>query len=194
MSGSLNVTHQDRVLTRAISMVRDFLFEDKYADWGDEALAERWGFTRSMVRMRRVTTKPNMTDLLAMIAGSDLDLGITIRDPVTGREVTFFPGDNITSSLDADQETEEYTDYEDMEDRTFDGEYIPPEGEEGEQELCENCMTYSQLPGSLLCSACTEAGVEARPPDRPGVKVSAEIPQPLGEMSFSPEDLEDQEQ
>lgn len=95
------------LLSRTISMVRDFLMEEVYHDTDPSDLAKEWGTTYQHV-LNLTTREPViMHDLLQLLDFTSLDFGVVVRDPSTGKEVTFFAAENLASHLEHSTQTEE---------------------------------------------------------------------------------------
>lgn len=173
------------ILSRAVAMVRDFFFQELYKDWDLKALAEAWGMKPWALENLAATPEDTLSwhlDLVPMLRGSGFDLGLTIRHPKSGREVTFFPPNNfggeegpmevVHEAIPHPQEREgldflpkvheadgSYTAEEDV----IEAEYEEIDARDiqelylTEALLCENCRAEEQLPGSLLCNSCIQA-------------------------------------
>ncbi|KKM17919.1 hypothetical protein LCGC14_1670900 [marine sediment metagenome] len=107
----LNFEKQRDLLSRTISMVRDFLMEEVYHDTDDQDLAEEWGTTYQHVRNLTTGEPADIQDLLQLLSYTFLDFGLIIHDPATGKEVTFFAAENLASHLEYETQTEEIQHY-----------------------------------------------------------------------------------
>lgn len=94
------------LLSRTCCMVRDFLLEKVYHDALPEDLADEWGTTYRHVKN---ILKDDMlpAELLTVLQFSGLEFGVTIRDPGSGKEVTFFAANNLVEDDDVPQVIEE---------------------------------------------------------------------------------------
>ncbi len=97
--------------SRTLRMVRDFLMEEVYHDADSQELAKEWGTTYQHVNNLTKAEPPILHDLLQMLSFTALDFGVVIRDPATGKEVTFFAADNLASHLEYETQTEEIQTY-----------------------------------------------------------------------------------
>jgi len=101
------VQRQSRVLIEVASMVRDYLFRHTFRDFSTERLEEM--FRKSTRTVEDLRVKPiTMWDLLDLLDGGEVDLGIVIRER-NGSQLTFFPGSNfgsMTSASDTPREEE----------------------------------------------------------------------------------------
>lgn len=104
---SLDYEARRDLLSRTITMVRDFLMEEVYHDVDDPQLADEWGITLLHVRNIIASNPPIMHDLLQILSLTSLDFGIVIRDPSTGKEVTFFAAENLADEDKGSVQTEE---------------------------------------------------------------------------------------
>lgn len=102
------------LLSRSVIMVRDFLMEEVYHDSDAAELAKEWGTTFVKVKGLTEAENPSTHDLLELLNYTSLDYGIAIRDPATGKEVTFFAAHNLASDHDYDSQTEEIIQYDPM--------------------------------------------------------------------------------
>jgi hypothetical protein len=93
--------------SRTMQMVRDFLMEQVYHDTDAQELAKEWGTTYQHVNNLTKANPIIATDMLQMLEYTSLDFGIVVRDPATGKEVTFFAADNLASHLEYETQTEE---------------------------------------------------------------------------------------
>lgn len=100
------------LLSRTCCMARDFLLEEIYHDAEAEELAEEWGTTPQHVRNILQNDMIPM-ELLTLLQFAQLQFGIAIRDPGSGKEVTFFAANNIVEGdeSDVDQTTEQIVAY-----------------------------------------------------------------------------------
>lgn len=98
--------HRD-LLSRTISMVRDFLMEEVYHDTDPQDLAKEWGTTFQHVKNLTTSEPVSIHDILQILDFTSLDFGVVIRDPSTGKEVTFFAAENLASHLEHSTQTEE---------------------------------------------------------------------------------------
>jgi hypothetical protein len=168
-------------------MVRDFLMEEVWHDTPVEQLATEWEVSPNRVDLILGKYSPQgestMLDLVDLLSYTQLDFGITIRDPVTKKEITFFAADNLASDSTYDQQTEEVVNYEMLDKglegipvvntpvKTVDGDYDISDAEFEEihtelgEQLCENCLIEEKIPESMLCQTCTDAGVECHSPE-----------------------------
>lgn len=91
------------LLSRTCCMVRDFLLEEVYHDCLPEELAEEWGTTYQHVN-NILQDDMLPTELLTVLQFSGLEFGVAIRDPGSGKEVTFFAANNLAEPED-DEDT-----------------------------------------------------------------------------------------
>jgi hypothetical protein len=99
------------LMSRTICMVRDFLMEEVYHDADAHELAKEWGTTYQHVNNLTKASPPIMHDMLQMMSFTGLDFGVVIRDPATGKEVTFFAAENLASHFKYETQTEEIQHY-----------------------------------------------------------------------------------
>jgi len=171
--------------SRTLRMVRDFLLEEVYSQDDFDELAKEWGTTYYFIRRLLHGNDPFDTDILALIEKTRLDFGVVIRDPGTGREVSFFAEDNLSGQSDSSYSQDEIVEYSDASRKSrgegidflprvhpMDGDYSLDEEDAADVEFteekarCENCLSKPQLPGCVLCEACVEAGVQADSPEK----------------------------
>lgn len=182
------------LLYRTVKMTRDFILEEVYLNAPVDDLAKDWQKTIEYVEHLTKTPSPELIDLLIMLECSLLDFGITIRDPASGKEITFFAANNLGTKEDREQITEESHQFLsseegipntipqihkrvdgsyniDDEDNSYklpneDIEYLGVDGEQSES-LCENCCSHNRIPDSMLCHYCLEAGIICHSPEDP---------------------------
>lgn len=102
------------LLSRSVLMVRDFLMEEVYHDSTFLDMAAEWETTVQKVKNLTASENPATHDLLELLNYTSLDYGIAIRDPATGKEVTFFAAHNLASDNEYDSQTEEVIQYDPM--------------------------------------------------------------------------------
>ena len=108
---SLSYEKQRDLLSRTVSMVRDFLMEEVYHDTDALALSKEWGTTYQHVKNLTGSQPPVTHDLLQLLDYTSLDFGMVIRDPATGKEVTFFAAENLAGETKHSSQTEEIQHY-----------------------------------------------------------------------------------
>lgn len=171
------------LLFRTAGMIRDFLMSQIFHDTSAEELSEEWGINIRQTDNVLNSKTPLLGDVLSIVKAAGLDLGITLRDPGTGREVTLFAADNLSGESAVNQVTDEIVTYSeartpaDLGGKGLDGidqihkvdgsytldgndDYDPPSG------LCENCLQKQPLLDSLLCHDCTEEGIQCDDPEQ----------------------------
>ena len=103
----LNYEEIRDLLSRTVKMARDFLMEEVWHDATPEDLAKEWGTTYQHVQNLTDARPVIMHDLLQICSYAELDFGVVIRDPSSGKEITFFAANNLASHLDVEMQTEE---------------------------------------------------------------------------------------
>jgi hypothetical protein len=104
---SLDYEKRRDLLSRTVTMVRDFLMEEVYHDSDINQLANEWGMTPLHTRNLVSSEPPIMHDLLQIMSLTALDFGIVMRDPATGKEVTFFAAENLANEDEGSIQSEE---------------------------------------------------------------------------------------
>jgi hypothetical protein len=113
------------LLSRSVLMVRDFLMDEVYHDIDAEEVSKEWGTTVTKVKGLTEAENPATHDLLELLNYTSLDYGIAIRDPATGKEVTFFAAHNLASDHAYDSQTEEITQYDPLDKRESGLDFLP---------------------------------------------------------------------
>ena len=104
---SLKIEKQSDLLSRTVKMVKDFLMEEIWHDENYAELAISWNTTYQHVQNLLSSSHPITHDLLQLCVFGELDFGIVIRDPATGKEVTFFAAENLSGAPEVSCVTEE---------------------------------------------------------------------------------------
>lgn len=100
------------LLSRTTTLVRDFLMEEVYHDSDMQELAKDWGTTYQHVKNLTESTPILTHELMQLLSYTALDFGMSIRDPATGKEITFYAGNNLASDVEYDCQTEEVLQYD----------------------------------------------------------------------------------
>lgn len=102
---------RDDLLERTILMARAYLMDEIYHDADAAELSEQWVVSQSHVRVLTSSGAPFMIDLLEILQHTKLDFGIAIRDPSSGKEITFFAANNLSGEQELARTTEEVINY-----------------------------------------------------------------------------------
>lgn len=101
------------IQSRTNVMVRDFLLEEIYHDTDPAELAQEWDIEMPLAQRLCRDQNLTFTELFFLLELTGVNVGTVIRDPASGREITFFAMNNLVEEEDDEQIyiTEENVDY-----------------------------------------------------------------------------------